>query len=664
MRRSISLASDGPGKVERLNHATPLTDVSETKSVAALEYAKLGIPVFPCKGKRPLVAHGFKEATTDPETISGWWKKWPNANIGMPTGEISGIVGIDVDVKNGLEGNKGLYRLQQKYQSLPDTPQVLTPSGGIHYWFKYPGIPIKSTSGKLGKGIDIRGDGGYLVIPPSTINQKAYQWEASSPDCPPSMPDWLVSLTRKPESSATQLPPSSDSLYVEGNRNTHLTSLAGSMRRRGMSGEAIEQALFIENKRCVPPLQANEVKRIASSVSKYAPEQHDIPLHGFKFTPVSELLSTPEPLSYLIPEYLTPGCLGLIFGDPASGKSILALDWAASIATGREWLTGKVKAGPVVYIAGEGHFGIKRRLKGWTIKHGLEKELADAQLFVSETGAALLDTNSLVQVLNAITQLACQYGNPSAIIIDTLHRNLGPGDENSASDIAMFINAADRLREAFGSSVVIVHHSGHTGKDRSRGSSSIRAAMDVELQLEVRTDGERVLTCQKMKDGPTPQQRAFKLEEIELPWRTEGGDKETSVVLTPTAMPSKAKIRKMPTSIKLGVETLLSTIRDKGVAPPNFGAQNPKDISPPGCVAYLEDWRDSFYSKHTGDNPNAKRQAFRRARNDLQKYSAVGVYQDHYWLTPEDCDEWTDIQNIALLTKVQAIQGGSGEFQD
>lgn len=632
-----------------LNPDPSYIEVSEAKPEAALDYAKLGLPVFPCKGKRPLVEYGFKAATTDPETISGWWKKWPNANIGMPTGEVSGIVGLDVDVKNGLDGDEELSKLQKQYGALPDTPQVLTPSGGMHFWFQYPGTPVKSTSGELGKGIDIRGDGGYLIVPPSTIKQQAYEWEASSPDFPSSMPDWLVSLTRKPEPITTQSSPSSDSLYVEGNRNAHLASLAGSMRRRDMSADAIKNALLVENKRCVPPLSETEVKRIASSVARYTPEQESsLTLSAFTFSPVSDLLVTPEPLSYLIPEYLTPGCLGLIFGDPAAGKSLLALDWAASIATGKDWLTGTVKPGPVIYIAGEGHFGIKRRLKAWAIKHGLESELAEAQLFLSDTGAAFLDASSFVQVLDAITQLASQYGDPSAIIIDTLHRNLGPGDENSASDIATFINAADRLREFFGSSVVIVHHSGHTGKDRSRGSSSIRAAMDAEFQLEVRAGGERVLTCQKMKDGPTPQQRAFELEEIELPWPTEAGDLETSVVLSTTNLTTACKARKMPGSIKLGVETLLEAIRAKGVLPPE--SKRPWEVPPPDRVAHLSDWREAFYEKHTGDNHATKRQAFRRVRSDMQKSQVIFVINDFYWLTPERCQQWPELAGMLIAT--------------
>src|SRR5690349_1775211 len=112
---------------------------------AAIAYAKAGYPVFPVKthDKIPLTSHGFKDATTNLVQIENWWSHTPSANIGLPTGAISGLFVIDVDVKN--DGQTTLAKLEQKHGTLPTTPRALTGGGGNHVCFKLPGFPIKST---------------------------------------------------------------------------------------------------------------------------------------------------------------------------------------------------------------------------------------------------------------------------------------------------------------------------------------------------------------------------------------------------------------------------------------------------------------------------------------------------------------------------------------
>lgn|SRR3990167_3587541 len=143
----------------------------------ALEYASRGWYVFPCRGKVPLTHNGFKEASIDPAKITAWWTQWPDANIAMATGKISGVIVVDVDIKKGAGGDESLFVLESKFGKLPDTPQSRTPSGGRHYFFKYPsGYEIPCKVG-IEKGIDIRGDGGYVILPPSKIGINAYGWD-------------------------------------------------------------------------------------------------------------------------------------------------------------------------------------------------------------------------------------------------------------------------------------------------------------------------------------------------------------------------------------------------------------------------------------------------------------------------------------------------------
>lgn len=136
---------------------------------AALRYARRDWPVFPCVpgDKRPLTSRGHLDATTDPSRITSWWNRWPNANIGVPTGERSGLLVLDVD---GDEGRQTLETLEQEHGRLPATLRVSTPNGGEHIYFQYPpGTEVRNSAGKLGPGIDVRGEGGYVLAPPSYL---------------------------------------------------------------------------------------------------------------------------------------------------------------------------------------------------------------------------------------------------------------------------------------------------------------------------------------------------------------------------------------------------------------------------------------------------------------------------------------------------------------
>src|SRR5262245_52180190 len=142
---------------------------------AAVAYAGRGLPVFPCKGKMPRTEHGFQDASTDHETVLTWWTRWPEAAIGIPTGAVSGLIVLDVDVQHGGAGT--LAELERKHGKLPKAPEVLTGGGGKHFYFAHPGEHVQSSVGKLGAGLDVRGDGGYVIAPPSThANGRAYCW--------------------------------------------------------------------------------------------------------------------------------------------------------------------------------------------------------------------------------------------------------------------------------------------------------------------------------------------------------------------------------------------------------------------------------------------------------------------------------------------------------
>lgn len=176
-----------------------LTQVHASPCIqAALAYAQVHCwPVFPVAvaGKRPLSPRGFYNATINVNQILRWWRQWPDANIGIPTGERTGLAVIDVDPRHG--GMDSLEQLQRQYGSLPATRTTQTGGGGLHFWFVYPqgcNHSIKNATNLGGfSGIDLRGTGGYIVVPPSRHESgRYYCWLREEPLAP--FPAFLIDL--------------------------------------------------------------------------------------------------------------------------------------------------------------------------------------------------------------------------------------------------------------------------------------------------------------------------------------------------------------------------------------------------------------------------------------------------------------------------------------
>ena len=165
---------------------------------AALDYARNRWPVLPLKGKKPLTKHGVKDATRDQTQITQWWTMWPDANIGLATGSVSGLLVLDIDIKKGKRGDESLKALEAEHGKLSKTLQSQTASGGSHFVFRMPNVKVKSRNG-VREGIDLLADGKYFVAPPSTIDGKAYQWTETCEAAP--CPSWVAALGQDASSS-------------------------------------------------------------------------------------------------------------------------------------------------------------------------------------------------------------------------------------------------------------------------------------------------------------------------------------------------------------------------------------------------------------------------------------------------------------------------------
>jgi len=347
---------------------------------------------------------------------------------------------------------------------------------------------------------------------------------------------------------------------------------------------------------------------------------------SFPFSHVSALLKVPIPLDWLVPDYLLPESLVMLFGEPACGKSLLALRWSVELALNDQ---------PVFIIAGEGHFGIRRRLKALAIELDCETELAEAPLIISDNGTALMDVKKLKITLDSLDEQVKEYGKPKLIIIDTLNRNFGPGEENSASNISNLIQVLDFIRERYKATILIVHHSGHNKQNRARGSSALLGAVDTELCL-THSDEEdiKILEVTKMKDASTPEPKAFVIKQVELPWTDTKGNFETSVIIEPSDRPylkNRGEKKRLTKPMQEGIASMKTALAKSGVLPPWGDSAE----SEPNKVVSLEDWRKHYYTIEPNRDKGTARKYFERARKELLEAGKLKERDGYFWLEDE-----------------------------
>ena len=241
---------------------------------AAIEYAKKGFAVFPLKyrDKVPLTRNGCKDATTDAAQIKAWWQKYPNANIGLATGSVSQnvfVIDLDIDEDRGIDGYHSLEDWQREHGDFPETWTAITGRGGYHLYYRGNG-KIKNRAGII-DGVDIRGNGGYVVAPPSIHkNGNRYEWEYSPDEFEIAKADnnveYFLNHDDQKHGTAFTMP----NIVAAGQRNQMLFRFACMMQAKGASDQSVFAATMAENESsCSPPLTEQEVRIIVSSATKY-----------------------------------------------------------------------------------------------------------------------------------------------------------------------------------------------------------------------------------------------------------------------------------------------------------------------------------------------------------------------------------------------------------
>lgn len=342
----------------------------------------------------------------------------------------------------------------------------------------------------------------------------------------------------------------------------------------------------------------------------------------FNFIHNADVLADLKPTEWQIKDILVENSLYYDFGDPGSFKTFVALDRLLCVAAGIDYHGHKVKQGTVFYIAGEGQQGIGRRIAAWHVHH--KTKARDIPFFLAKTPTQLMDTGALDDVRRTVDGLSKEYGSPAVLHIDTLARNFGEGDENATKDMNRVIQNMDT---AFSNDFCrgITHHTGHSNKDRARGSIALHGAADAAFRISV-TEGQQVIVeCTKMKDACGALPMLFDLKTVLL---LIDDEKDQSYTLTLAAEGDDAAAAKAFSNTCKASEPMKKALDllDSMYAKyeENLAAGGHKGNIPRVAVS---DWRDACLRKklyqRTGN--------FNRALESMQKRKLVhldenGVY--------------------------------------
>lgn len=353
-------------------------------------------------------------------------------------------------------------------------------------------------------------------------------------------------------------------------------------------------------------------------------EQPPLPLHWFG--EIQPLLDT----GAFVEGLMTSTALSLIYGDSNSGKTFFIVDLGLHISLGKSWRGRYVDQGAVIYIAAEGGNGILNRVFAFK-KHF--KVIECAPFVVIPAPVSLFgEETDLHRLLQAIEAVRARSTFPiRLIIIDTLSRTMAGGDENSPADMTGFIRNVDQIRQATGVHVCLVHH---TGKDKSkgaRGHSSLRAAVDTEIEVQKdQLSKITTATVTKQRDLPTGDTFDFVLEQVTL-----GSDRHCKPVTSCVVVPSEAtaganrgnRERRLPPSEQGALRMLKMALAEKGHPMPSGPGDHPDVVADTVWREYCRGQRIS-----QSDNPDSARRAFDRASTSLRNKGIVRYAEGYVWL--------------------------------
>ena len=346
---------------------------------------------------------------------------------------------------------------------------------------------------------------------------------------------------------------------------------------------------------------------------------------------IEQLMQRPSP-TWLVRNVMLRNSLSVIFGASGSGKTFLMLDMAAAIAQGKRWCGRRVQPGGVVYVAGEGH--LRLRLAAYLQHHQITPaDLRRLRVVASTMNILQDDTGDLETLIAEIRKAAAALGGVVLVVLDTLNAMMPGGDENASADMGRMIEAARRIMAALDCGVAYVHHSGKDESKGSRGHSSLKAAVDLELQITATggSGGDRIAEVVKLRDGEIGQRIAFRLDPVDLgadpdPAADDGERVGSCALRMLDVVPAAAR---KPVRRDVALDALRETIGE-------FGEKLPGTSTiPPGVkIVTLEQWR-SRWALRTGYDDASDRSVasnFHKDKDALLKAGAIQISKPYVWI--------------------------------
>jgi hypothetical protein len=640
-------------------------------------------------GKHPATPDGFKSATKDPETLGRLWAGRKGLNVGVATGAPSGVFVIDID---SAEGEAALAELGQ----VPTTLTVKT-GNGRHLYFKYPNEKVITKKGILYK-VDVRGDGGYVCgVGTNHYSGAVYQWVnpleeiVEAPQFildlvldrmqPKHVPvplnikkgilhlggtnDWTIDQVYEllsyidPDCGYDEwinvgmgihhkgLPFSvwddwsrSGAKYNARAMHSHWKSFkAGGLITFGtvvkMAKDGGWKANREEKFNPRDVVSYNTETGLTEDQPEPVPEER--PKEGKKKTlfyiPARDILPVVDANDF-VQGFLGEQQLSVIYGESNCGKTFFATDLSFHVAQGLEWRGKRVQQGGVMYAALEGERGLRNRITAYR-KHNLilSKEMPFAMMpcqldFFSKN----TNTDEFIELIQSAE---ADIGKVKMVVVDTLARALAGGDENSGQDMGNLVFHADKIRMATGAHVCFIHHSGKNKALGARGHSSLRAAVDTEIEIS-REDGANYSTIKtvKQREMEMAEDMFFTLKIVEL-GENKFNEKITSCVVEPMENPVPVTDKKtLNPAQQMLFDCLVRAVDDNGVE------KSPeKDMTPVRCVTFFQFYeaveRSGFKDLLDKDGMvNAKtiKNATSAPRAALKKKGLINFNSNFIWL--------------------------------